>query len=273
MILVNLSYRPAKKLILTEFRRECISVMVHKTKGIVLRTVKYGETSVIVTILTELFGLQSYLVNGVRTSSSKGAVKGALFQPSALLDLVIYHQDSKNLQRLKEYSWNHLYQNIFSDVVTHAVALFMIELLQKCLKQPEPNPELYNFIEDAFTALDQSVQKVRANFPLFYALHLAGFFGLRIDDNYSAKRCFLDLREGFFTEEKPTHPHFLENPMSGISSHLLKIRQPAELADLTLNKETRRLLLVAYEDFYSIHISGFTALKTPPVLRTILEEG
>ena len=99
-----------------------------------------------------------------------------MFQPAAMLDLVIYHQESKNLQRLKEYSWNHLYQHIFSDVVTHAVALFMIELLQKCLKQPEPNPELYYFMEDALNGLDQADQRIQANFPLFFALHLAGFF-------------------------------------------------------------------------------------------------
>lgn len=245
--------------------------MIHKSKGIVLRSVKYGETSVVVTMLTELFGLQTYLVNGVRTGSKKGGTKSGLFQPPAILDLVIYHQESKNLQRLKEYSWNHLYQHIFSDVVTHSVALFMIELLQKCLKQPEPNPELYNFMEDALLGLDQAGQKIQANFPLFFAIHLAGFFGLRIDDNYSEKRNFLDLKEGYFTEEKPSHQHYLENPLSEISSHLLKIMQPAELAELNLNKEKRRLLLMAYEDFYSIHISGFTALKTLPVLRTILE--
>jgi DNA repair protein RecO (recombination protein O) len=245
--------------------------MVHKTKGIVLRTVKYGETSVIVTILTELFGLQSYLVNGVRTNSRKGGSKAGLFQPAAILDLVIYHQETKNLHRLKEFGWNHLYQHIFSDVVTHAVALFMIELLQKCLKQPEPNEELYYFMEDALKGLDQSGFQVQANFPLFFALHLAGFFGLRIDDNYSEKRNFLDLEEGYFSEEKPLHPHYLENPLSEISSHLLKIRQPAELEDLPLNKEKRRLLLMAYEDFYSMHITGFTALKTLPILRTILE--
>jgi DNA repair protein RecO (recombination protein O) len=246
--------------------------MVHKTKGIVLRTVKYGETSLIVTIFTELFGLQSYLVNGVRSNRAKGGSKAGLFQPAAMLDLVIYHQETKNLNRLKEFSWQHLYQHIFSDVVTHAVALFMIELLQKCLKQPEPNPELYYFMEDVLTGLDRSGEKVQANFPLFFALHLAGFFGLRIDDNYSEKRSFLDLREGYFTEEKPAHPHFLENPLSGISSHLLKIMQPAELAELALSREKRRLLLTAYEDFYSMHITGFTPLKTLPVLRTILEE-
>jgi DNA repair protein RecO (recombination protein O) len=246
--------------------------MIHKTKGIVLRTVKYGETSVIVTILTELFGLQSYLVNGVRTVSGKGATKAGMFQPAAILDLVIYYQETKNLNRLKEYNWNYLYQYIFSDVVANSVALFMIELLQKCLKQPESSPDLYYFMEDALTRLDQSGLQEQANFPLFFALHLAGFFGLRIDDNYSEKRCYLDLMEGYFTEEKPAHPHYLESPLSEISSHLLKIQQPAELAGLQLNKEKRRLLLSAYEDFYSMHIPGFTPLKTLAVLRMIMEE-
>ncbi len=137
---MKLPGHPAKKLILTEFRRNPFS-MVHKTKGIVLRAVKYGETSVIVTILTELFGLQSYLVNGIRTSKGKGGSKSAMFQPSAILDLVVYHQETKNLNRLKEYNWNVLYRNILSDVISNTVALFMIELLQKCVKQPEPNPE------------------------------------------------------------------------------------------------------------------------------------
>jgi len=246
--------------------------MIHKTKGIVLRTVKYGETSVIVTILTELFGLQSYLVNGVRTTSGKGASRAGMFQPAAILDLVIYYQETKNLNRLKEYEWNHLYQYIFSDVVVNSISLFMIELLQKCLKQPEPNPDLYYFMEDALVSLDQSDLQVQANFPLFFALHLAGFFGLRIDDNYSDKRSWLDLKEGYFTEEKPAHPHYLELPLSEISSRLLKIMQPSELAGLPLNKEKRRSLLTAYEDFYSLHIAGFTPLKTLPVLRMILEE-
>lgn len=245
--------------------------MVNKTKGIVLRTVKYGETSVIVTIFTELFGLQSYLVNGIRKSQAKGGSKSALFQPAAILDLVVYHQETKNLNRLKEYNWNILYRNILSDVISNAVALFMIELVQKCVKQPEPNPELYYFMEDALTGLDQAERNVQANFPLFFALHLAGFFGLRIDDNYSEGRSFLDLKEGYFIEEKPAHPHYLERPLSEITSHLLKIMQPSELSELALNKEKRKSLLAAYEDFYSIHIQGFSCMKTLPVLRSILE--
>jgi DNA repair protein RecO (recombination protein O) len=246
--------------------------MLHKTKGIVLRTVKYGETSVIAAIFTEIFGLQSYLVNGVRMASAKGNSKTALFEPAAMLDLVVYHQEAKNLQRIKEFNWSHLYRNILSDVITHSVALYMIELLQKCLKQPEPNPELYYFLEDALKSLDQANVKVRANFPPFFALHLAGFFGLRIDDNYSEGKHFLDLREGYFVTERPGHQHYLEEPVSGIVSQFLRVMQPSELSEISLNRETRKQLLQACEDFFSIHITGFTPLKTLPVLRAILED-
>ena len=118
---------------------------VHKTRGIVLRTVKYGETSLIVDLFTELFGRQSYLVNGVRTSSRKGMGKANLFQPAANLELEAYHQELKNLQRLKEFRWATLYQHLYFDVLKNSVALFMVELLQKTLKQPEPNPIQFFF--------------------------------------------------------------------------------------------------------------------------------
>ena len=78
---------------------------LHKTKGIVLRVVKYGETSLVVTIFTELFGVQSYIVSGVRTSTKKGTGKANLFQPTAILDLVVYHNELKHLNRIKEFKW------------------------------------------------------------------------------------------------------------------------------------------------------------------------
>src|SRR5882757_2025035 len=158
------------------------NMQLYKTKGIVLRIVKYGETSLIVTVYTELFGVQSYLVNGVRTSSRKGPGKANLFQPAAILDLVVYHNELKNLQRIREFRWAHLYNHIFFDVLKNAVALFMVEMLQKCLRQPEPNPDLFYFIEDAFIHLDNADSVVVANYPLFFSLHLAGFLGFRIED-------------------------------------------------------------------------------------------
>ncbi len=244
--------------------------MLHHTKGIVLRIVKYGETSVIASIFTEMLGIQSYLVNGVRKQSGKGASPSNLFQPSALLDLVVYHSELKQLHRIKEYKWAHLYQHIFFDVKKNAVALFMIEILQKCLRQPEQNEQLFAFIEDAFIHLDQADDSVTANFPLFFALHLAVFFGFRIEDGYRDDKNILDLQEGIFTETYPSHQYYIEGQLSEITSHLLKIMQPEELRQIKLNHLVRRQLLLAYEEFYRLHLPDFGKMKSLPVLQELL---
>lgn len=244
--------------------------MIHKTKGIVLRSVKYGETSLVLTVFTELFGLQSYIVNGVRTISKKGSSKAVFFQPSAILDLVVYHNEYKNLQRIKEYKWAYLYQHIFSDVRKNSVAVFMIELLTKCLKQPEANAELFYFAEDALMHLDKSGDTVAANFPLFFALHLAVFFGFKIHDEYSEDRHYLDLEEGLFTSMQPKHSNYLDDKAAEITSYLLKVQQPAELEELKLNQEFRRFLLSSYESYYRLQIPDFGSLKTLPVLREMM---
>ena len=243
---------------------------LHKTKGIVLRTVKYGETSIVVTIFTELLGVQSYLVNGVRTYTKKGTGKASLFQPSAILDLVVYHNELKHLNRIKEFTWSVIYQHILSDVPKNAVALFMVELLTKCLKQPERNPDLFHFTEDIFIKLDESSGAVMANLPLFFALHLPFHFGFRITDNYSEENSYLDLQEGSFVAEQPRHPHFLEDKQAAVTSQLLQVMQPEELEDIKLNHDFRRKLLFVYETYYALHITDFGKMKTLPVLTEIL---
>lgn len=247
-----------------------MSDKLHKTKGVVLRTVKYGETSIIVSIFTETFGVQSYLVNGVRASTKKSSGKASYFQPAAILDLVVYHNELKHLNRIKEYKWSLLYQHIFSDVPKNAVALFMIELLTKCLKQPEGNDELFQFIEDVFLKLDESNKAVMANLPLFFAIHLTHFFGFRITDDYSNMKQYLDLQEGRFVAEQPYHPHFLEDKQAEITSLFLKVLQVEELEEIKLNHDFRRNLLLSYEIYYRLHIHDFGMMKSLPVLREIL---
>lgn len=244
--------------------------MIYKTKGIVLRTVKYGETSLIVTIFTELFGLQSYLVNGVRAPTKKGTAKANLFQSSAILDLVAYRNELKNLQRLREFKWAFLYQHILSDVRKNAVALFMIELLTKSLKQPEAHAELFYFVEDALKHLDEANDPVTANFPLFFALHLAVFFGFRISDEFSDNIHYLDLEEGRFVEDQPKHAHYLQDREAAAVSHILKIMQPDELQQVVLNQEMRRRIIHAMEEYYALHIPEFGTMKTVPVLREVM---
>jgi DNA repair protein RecO (recombination protein O) len=144
--------------------------------------------------------------------------------------------------------------------------------MTKCLKQPEANADLYHFCEDALIHLDESSGAVMANFPLFFSLHLAGFFGVTPTPlkKFEAGKIYFDLKEGEFTEQHPEHPHFLEGKQAEITNELLKVRQPAELEQIKLNHEFRRQLLFTYETYYALHIQDFGTMKTLPVLREVL---
>ena len=242
--------------------------MIYSTKGIVLRTIKYGETSVIVSILTELFGIQSYIINGVRTTGKTS--KAHFFQPSSILELEVYHNELKNLQRIKEVKWNVIYRNILSDVTRNTVALYMVELLQKCLKQPEANADLFNFCEDAFVQLDMSGPEVTANFPIYFSLQLAPFFGFRLQNNYSEKRNVFNLQEGSFSGLDSSASDHLSAEISYHLSELLKVLHPQELNEIHLNRNTRRDILKSIENYYAWHIPEFGRMKTLPVLSEIL---
>ena len=242
--------------------------MTHKSKGIVLRAIKYGETSLVVTIFTELFGLQTYMVNGVRTTK-KSSAKANHFQPGAILDMVVYHSDQKPMQRIKEFKWDFLFQQVLSDVIKNSLALYMVELLQKCLKQPEQNTSLFYFCEDILIQLDAADKEVTANFALYFSLQLTQFFGFRMNDNYDAELTILDLEEGNFVATQPEHPHFIEGQYAEITSQLLKAMQPNELSQFKLHHDTRRALLLHYLNYYSLHISDFGQMKTLAVLQEV----
>ena len=243
--------------------------MTHKTKGIVLRGIKYGETSMVVTIFTEMFGVQTYMVNGVRTSK-RSSSKANQFQPTAILDLVVYHSDNRSMQRIKEFSWAVLYTNLLSDVIKNSIASYMAELMQKCLKQPEANNDLFIFCEEAFLQLDNANKTVAANFALFFTLHLPHFFGFRMSDNFSRDQMILDLQEGNFTGHQPAHPHFIQGKYAELTAQLLKVMQPHELEEFKLSREIRRDLLLRYLEYYALHISDFGQMKTLMVLHEVL---
>jgi len=242
--------------------------LIYSTKGIVLRSIKYGETSIIAHIFTELFGIQSYLVNGVRTVGKTS--KAHFFQPSSILEMEVYHNELKNLQRIKDLKWNVLYKNILSDVTKNSVALYMVELLQKCLKQPETNEGLFHFCEDAFLQLDFAGNEVTANFPIYFSLQIAQILGFRLSDNYSVEKNIFNLQEGNFSNENSASQNHLTKELSYHISQSLKAIHPQDLHEIKMNRNIRKEILKSLESYYSWHIQDFGNMKTLNVLSEIL---
>ena len=244
--------------------------MTHKTKGIVLRTVKYGETSVVTTIYTELFGIQTYIVKGVRQTGKKTQGKAVYFQPAAMLDMVVYHNDLKNLQFIREYNWNFLYNNVLFDVIKNSVAMYIVELLLHSLKQPEANPELFYLIEDTLKQLDKGTDTFTANLPLYFILHLSNELGFQLQGSFTKATPVLDLMEGVFVSEVPLHPHYISGELARITSDIMNIMFYNDLETIQLNRTIRRQLTQSYQQFMALHIQDFGEMRSLPILQEIL---
>ncbi|MCB0496377.1 MAG: DNA repair protein RecO [Cyclobacteriaceae bacterium] len=150
--------------------------MLIKTKGIVLRFVKYKESSVIATIYTEKEGLVSVIANSVRSKNSAGKI--ALFQPMSLVDLVLYFNHSKNISRVSEIKSTHPLHQLKQDPIKSTIAFFLTEVLNKCLKEEVGNQPLFTFIEKSIIDLDTRKDAFH-NFHLIFLIKLSQYFGFR----------------------------------------------------------------------------------------------
>jgi len=243
--------------------------MLHNTKGIVLRVTKYGDTSVILSAYTELFGLQQYIVKGVRTTSKKGANKAVYYQPAAILQMEVYHTPIKQLQMLKEVNWDYIYQNVYSDVIRNAVATYIVEVLQQTL-QPEPHPELFYLIEDTFKQLDKGGSALASNLSIYFLIHLTETLGFGLQGKWTESTPMLDVKEGQFVKDKPLHPYFLEGIEAQTASQFMSLQFYNDLENIQLNGQQRKKILELFQLSLSWHYKGFKEIKSLAILQAVL---
>lgn len=246
-------------------------MMLHKTRGVVLRAVRYGETSLVATLFTEAFGIQSYMVKGVRREAVRSVMRAAHFQPATLLDLVVTHHSRGGLQHIRECRWSCLLTETGRDIRKQSVALFMMELLLKCLRQPEPQPELFALTVESLLSLETGGPGFAANFPIHFSIRLARLLGFHLEEGYRDDRPYLDLREGVFLPDPPQHPHAADREAGRLMDRFIRCPDANAAQEIPLDREARRRLLDLCLLFLSLHVPDFGALRSLPVLQELMD--
>lgn len=224
--------------------------MLHKTKGIVLNYIKYSDTSIIAKIYTEAFGLQSYIVNSVRSSKSNNKI--ALFQPLTLLDMVVYHKNNHGLQRISEMRCAEPYFAIPFDIHKTSISIFISEILLKTLKEETANQELFDFLFHSFHALDK-VEKNVLNFHVSFMLRYSFYLG-------------------FFPEDvKSVWQHSLYKPSDAIIQYIENCMKHTYFESFASTNLHRREALDIIIAFYKNQIESFGDLHSISILREVLE--
>jgi len=220
--------------------------VLQKTRGIVFRFVKYGETSIIANIFTEQFGLQSYMIKGVRTSSRKSKI--ALFQPLTLLDMVVYHKEGGGIMHIKEVKCFYPWQFINADVRKATIAMFINEVLNKSVKEQSHTQEIFGFIADSLVSLDTILHP--ENFHLMFLIGLSKYlgFGPNLVSEVLGGRMIT-------TDEE---------------SALNKLISSEYTSIIPMSYLQRQNILAVLLRFYQAHSDGFGEMKSVAVLKEVL---
>jgi DNA repair protein RecO (recombination protein O) len=237
-----------------------------KTRGIFLHHINYSETSIIARIYTEQFGRQSYLVNGVR--GKKSSMKMSFFQPFTLLDLDVYYRQGRDLQRLNDARIAVPFEGIPFDIAKSSQAIFLSEVLLKCLKQEEPNAALFDFLFHAICILDKKKEGC-ANFHLAFLFQLTNYFGVFPQLHEDLQTTYFDLTSASFCGLEPNHNHFMDAETS------LKFRELFQtgldrVEMLSYNKRQRTVLLAQLLMYFRLHLDLIGELKSLSVLKEVL---
>jgi len=241
--------------------------MIQRTKGIVIKTITYGESGLVVKVFTEELGMQSYLVKGI--GGKRSGNKSAFFQPLNLLDLVVYHKENKSLHHLKEVQPEYVYQHVHNDVVKRSLLLFVNELLYKSLHEEVANRSLFHWLHHALIWLDLADHHV-ADFHLMVMIQLSQHLGFYPKKGDARTYSVFDLQEGLFGQQLPSHPYYISGEVVMHLIHLMDASFELSSAATAFSTAQRRDLLDTLITYYKLHIPSFTGFKSLEILKMVL---
>ena len=254
--------------------------MQENIRGIVLRTIKYGDTSLIVDLFTERRGRQSFMASVSRPKRAARSV--SLWQP---LSMVSFSADIRpNTGKLPKPVDAHAYYN-YADMpfspVKSTLALFLAEFLCAALREEKENAPLYRYLESSFQWLDIVDNPVSmANFHLVFLIHLSRFIGIYPNletplhighggpHSTTASLPYFDLVSACYCGTQPSHPHFLKHDEAKHLPLLFRMNYPT-MHIFRFSRHTRQRILHVLNEYYRLHVPNFPELKSLEVLHEL----
>lgn len=240
--------------------------MLTKTKGVVLNYIKYTDSSVIASILTEKFGKASFIIQGIRGKRSVNKIN--ILQALYLLELEINYKPGKNIQRIKEMKISHPFSSIPFDIKKNTISQFIAELLYKTLPEEEKDAEFFEYISSSIIYFDDLKEKI-SDFHIFFLIKYLQYSGFSPIFNYSEQNQIFDLRTGQFINSN-LHKDILNEDESLIFSEILTSKEFLN-KKINISNELRNSLLDKLLTYFYWHFEGLKTLKSVQVLKEIFK--
>lgn len=242
--------------------------MLQKTQGIVLHSLKYKDTSIIVDIYTEVSGRASFLVPVSR--SRKAAVKSVLFQPLSLVELEADFRPNASIYKVKEAKSFYPFTSIPYDPYKSAIALFLSEFLYRALREETENRPLFAYLQHSIVWLDECGSGF-ANFHLVFLMRLSRFLGLypNLEDYHGGD--YFDLQNACFTPLRPQlHSDYIAPEEAARLTRLMRMNYET-MHLFAMSRMERARCLTIMNEYYRLHLPDFPVLKSLEVLKELFD--
>jgi DNA repair protein RecO (recombination protein O) len=222
--------------------------MQYKTKAIVLKNIKYNDSSIITHLYTKEFGKQTYFLKGIRSKKSK--IKINLFQALSILEIDTIQKAKSNIYSIKEAKPNYIINEANNNILKSSISFFIAEILYKVTENEEMDKNLFSFIEEFIIELDNSV-KVN-NLHIIFLIRLTSYLGFLPNTN-----------ENNFEFNNSFSFNYITVFNTILNSNEYNISLPE------INKSNRNELLHLILNYYSIHLPNFNEIKSLKVLEEV----
>ncbi len=239
--------------------------MIQKTRAIVLNSLKYSDSSLIVKMYTEKLGVISAMVRYGK--SKKSRLKVNIFQSLFLLMLDIDYKQNKNIQHCKEINLDVIVDEIPYDTVKSGIAMFLSEMLSRLLQEEEANADLFTFLHNSIQLLDK-IHTGTANFHLIFLYKLSKYLGIYPVDNYSDNLCCFDLSKGCYSECKYDNKLILDKDISKYL-HIIANCDFADLDSIKISGKLRSKVLDMIVLYYKYHFPDIGTIKSLDILKQV----
>lgn len=239
--------------------------MIEKFDGIVLRTLKYSDSLLIVDVYTRQRGRLSFLAPASR--NKRGKVRSVLFQPLSMLSFMASYRQGKSLPRINDVQPYAMYSSISFDVVKSSIAMFLAEVLTYSLREEEGDDSLFTFLDRSLMLFD-NLESGYADFHIIFMSQLLRYLGIFPNIENFSSGSYLDLAHGCAVKEHPLHPAFLMPHEATVFIGILRTGYES-MHQLSLNRELRGNYLAILIEYYRLHIPDFPQLKSFEVLKEL----
>jgi DNA repair protein RecO (recombination protein O) len=236
------------------------------SRAFVIRSIKNGETSLIVSCYLEDIGYKTFIVKGVY-GSKKSKFSKAHFFPLNIINLNYSYTEGKNLGFIKEVKTEKLYNSLHLDIQKSSVIIFLSEILNSIFKEETlVNKDLFDFLLNTLSWYDQV--KSCNNFHIKFLIELSRFIGFYPNIN-NENDSFFNLESGSTSATQS-----MGTNISGNDLTLFKEFLGTEFEDLNsmnTKNQSRTQILNYIIDYYSLHLQMFKTPKSTNVFAEIFK--